>query len=181
VGRPLSREDGSVFCMCRWPLPAQSSSVLVPWDLRPHFTVSDLRLPFSSPPTTRRVTVEVFDPASTRVSNLPESESYITTDGQSASLSWYKAPIRGLRPDFYFRTEYGIRALTLKVPRSAHRIIFLSIIKRMVSAMRKKCVFCHRKWKFKLNVACTGTIQIYKITLIKETFAVIFKMCYPRW
>jgi hypothetical protein len=26
--------------------------------------VSDLRLPFSSPPTTRRVTVEVFDPAS---------------------------------------------------------------------------------------------------------------------
>jgi hypothetical protein len=34
---------------------------------RPYFTVSDLRLPFSSPPTTRRVTVEVFDPASTRV------------------------------------------------------------------------------------------------------------------
>jgi hypothetical protein len=38
-----------------------------------------------------------------------ESESYVTTDGQSASLSWYKAPIRGLRPDFYFRTECGIR------------------------------------------------------------------------
>jgi hypothetical protein len=37
--------------------------VRVPWDLRPYFTVSDLRLPFSSPPTTRRV--EVFDPAST--------------------------------------------------------------------------------------------------------------------
>jgi hypothetical protein len=60
------REDGSVFCMCRWPLPAQSFSVVVPWDLRPYFTVSDLRIPFSSPPTTRRVTVEVFDPASTR-------------------------------------------------------------------------------------------------------------------
>jgi hypothetical protein len=68
VGRPLWREDGSVFCMCRWPLPAQSFSVLVHWDLRPYFTVSDLRLPFSSPPATRRVTVEVFDPASTRVS-----------------------------------------------------------------------------------------------------------------
>jgi hypothetical protein len=26
VGRPLSREDGSVFCICYWPLPAQSSS-----------------------------------------------------------------------------------------------------------------------------------------------------------
>jgi hypothetical protein len=25
VGRPLWREDGSVFCMFRWPLPAQSS------------------------------------------------------------------------------------------------------------------------------------------------------------
>jgi hypothetical protein len=43
------------------------SLVRVPWDSRPYFTVSDLRLPFSSPPTTRRVTVEVFDPASTWV------------------------------------------------------------------------------------------------------------------
>jgi hypothetical protein len=32
-----------------------------------YFTVSDLRLPFSSSPTILRVTVEVFDPASTRV------------------------------------------------------------------------------------------------------------------
>jgi hypothetical protein len=46
-----------------------------------------------------------------------ESESYVTTDGQSASLSWYKAPIRGLRPDFYFRTEYGIRLIvTFLIP-----------------------------------------------------------------
>jgi hypothetical protein len=28
-----------------------------------------------------------------------QSQSYITTDGQSASLSWNKAPIWGLRPD----------------------------------------------------------------------------------
>jgi hypothetical protein len=41
--------------------------VRVPWDSRPYFTVSESRLPFSSPPTTRRVTVEVFDPASTRL------------------------------------------------------------------------------------------------------------------
>jgi hypothetical protein len=33
---------------------------------------------------------------------LSESESYVTTDGQSASLSWNKAPIWGLRPDFYY-------------------------------------------------------------------------------
>jgi hypothetical protein len=63
VGRSLWREDGSVSYVCCWPLPAQSFS-------RPYFTVSDLRLPFSSPPTTRRVTVEVFDPASTRITYL---------------------------------------------------------------------------------------------------------------
>jgi hypothetical protein len=40
--------------------------VRVQWDSWPYFTVSDSILPFSSPPTTRRVTVEVFDPASTR-------------------------------------------------------------------------------------------------------------------
>jgi hypothetical protein len=34
---------------------------------------------------------------------LAKSESYVTTDGQSASLSWNKAPIWGLRPDFYYR------------------------------------------------------------------------------
>jgi hypothetical protein len=29
-------------------------------------------------------------------------QSYVTTDGQSASLSWNKAPIWGLRPDLYY-------------------------------------------------------------------------------
>jgi hypothetical protein len=32
----------------------------------------------------------------------PTSQSYITTDGQSASLSWCQAPIWALRPDFYY-------------------------------------------------------------------------------
>jgi hypothetical protein len=31
-----------------------------------------------------------------------ESESYVTTDGQSASLSWNKAPIWGLWPKFHY-------------------------------------------------------------------------------
>jgi hypothetical protein len=31
-----------------------------------------------------------------------ESESYITTDVQLASLSWNKAPIWGLGPEFYY-------------------------------------------------------------------------------
>jgi hypothetical protein len=33
---------------------------------------------------------------------VTESQSCVTTDGQSASLSWHKAPIWGLGPDFYF-------------------------------------------------------------------------------
>jgi hypothetical protein len=31
-----------------------------------------------------------------------QSQSYVTTDGQSASLSWNKAPIWGLIPDLYY-------------------------------------------------------------------------------
>jgi hypothetical protein len=53
-------------------------------------------------PTTRRVTVEVFDPAPARVLITSESESYVTTDGQSANLSWNKAPIWDLRPDINY-------------------------------------------------------------------------------
>jgi hypothetical protein len=37
-----------------------------------------------------------------RMTTESESESYVTTDGQSASLSWNKAPIWGLRADLYY-------------------------------------------------------------------------------
>jgi hypothetical protein len=90
------------------PGPRQRSHfwVRIQWGWWPYFTVSDSRLPFSSPHTTRRVTVEVFDPTFTRDVSLTESESksesYITADGQSASLSWNKDPILGLRPDLYY-------------------------------------------------------------------------------
>jgi hypothetical protein len=68
LGGALSDErSGLSFVCAAGPCQRSFSRVRVPWDLRPYFTVSDLRLPFSSPPTTRRVTVEVFDPASTRV------------------------------------------------------------------------------------------------------------------
>jgi hypothetical protein len=53
------------FTIAAGPRQRSHSLVRVPWDERPYFTVSDSRLPFSSA-TTRRVTVEVFDPASTR-------------------------------------------------------------------------------------------------------------------
>jgi hypothetical protein len=66
-GALYDERSGLSFICASGPCQRSLSRVQVPWDSRPYFTVSDLRLPFSSPPTTRRVTVEVFDPASTRV------------------------------------------------------------------------------------------------------------------
>jgi hypothetical protein len=63
----LFDEMTDLFAYAAGPCQHNLSRVRVPRDSRPYFTVSDLRLPFSSPPTNRRVTVEVFDPASIRV------------------------------------------------------------------------------------------------------------------
>jgi hypothetical protein len=43
---------GLSFVCAAGPCQHSLSRVRVPWDTRPYFTVSDLRLPFSSPPTT---------------------------------------------------------------------------------------------------------------------------------
>jgi hypothetical protein len=67
-GALSDERSGLSFVYAAGPCQRSLSRVRVHWDLRPYFTVSDLRLPFSSPPTTRRFTMEVFDPASTRVS-----------------------------------------------------------------------------------------------------------------
>jgi hypothetical protein len=75
---------GLSFTIAASPRQRSHSRVRFPWDSRPYSTVSDSRISFSSPPTTRRVTVEVFNPASTREL---KSQSYVTTDGQSAGLS----------------------------------------------------------------------------------------------
>jgi hypothetical protein len=41
--------------------------------------------------------------------HLSESQSYVTTDGQPASLSWNKTPTWGLRPDLYYLCDsYGL-------------------------------------------------------------------------
>jgi hypothetical protein len=73
-GCPLWRGDGSVFCICCWhlpaqcrPLPAQSFSRPSPLELATIYYSPRFETSLSSPPTTRRVTVEVFDSASTRV------------------------------------------------------------------------------------------------------------------
>jgi hypothetical protein len=66
-GALSDERTGLSFTVAAGPCQRSHSLVRAPLDSRPYFTVSDLRLPISSPHTTRRVTVEVFDPASTRI------------------------------------------------------------------------------------------------------------------
>jgi hypothetical protein len=51
---------GLSFTIASGPRQHSDFRIRVPWDTWLYFTVSDSRLPFSSPPTTRRATVEVF-------------------------------------------------------------------------------------------------------------------------
>jgi hypothetical protein len=62
----LSDERTGLSFTTAGPRQRSHSRARVPWDSRPYFTVSNSRLPYSSPPTSRRATVEVFDSASTR-------------------------------------------------------------------------------------------------------------------
>jgi hypothetical protein len=68
--------------------------VRVPWDSWSYFTVSDWRLPFSSPSTTRRATVEIFYPTSTRgeLTQLPHL-SFITPGhrGVYRAIAWKRS------------------------------------------------------------------------------------------
>jgi hypothetical protein len=65
-GALSDERTGLSFTIAAGPRQRSPSRVLVPWDSRPYFTVSDSRLSFLSPPTTRRAMVEVFDTTSTR-------------------------------------------------------------------------------------------------------------------
>jgi hypothetical protein len=59
------KRTGLSLTIAAGPRQCSHFRVRVPWNSWPYFTVSDLRLLFSSPPTTRRVMVEVLDPAFT--------------------------------------------------------------------------------------------------------------------
>jgi hypothetical protein len=56
---------GLSFIIADGPRQCSHSRVRIPWYSRPYFTVSDPGRPLSFPPTTRRVTAEVFEPATT--------------------------------------------------------------------------------------------------------------------
>jgi hypothetical protein len=95
-------------CLCRESNPV---SAAIPSELfrpplysQPYFTVTNLRLPFLSPPTIRRVTLEVFDRASTQVVWFQsESESEAHYDWRSVSLSvLVSSPVWGSWPDISY-------------------------------------------------------------------------------
>jgi hypothetical protein len=65
-GALSDERTGLLFTVAASPRQRSHSRVQVPWDSWPHFTVSGSRLPFPSPPTTCRATMEVCDPSSTR-------------------------------------------------------------------------------------------------------------------
>jgi hypothetical protein len=145
---PLWREDGSVVYNCCWASPAQSFSDLGPtgltttfyclrfetpptWRARslsfyppgtgwPGYTPRHW-VPFSSPPTTRRATVEVFDPASTRnwciylnQSSQSQSQCYFTTSGlPPISWSWRQAPWDPRRDIFFFLFNWAFMVVVL--------------------------------------------------------------------
>jgi hypothetical protein len=108
VGRPLWQEDGSVFCICCWSLPAQSFLGPSPLVLATIFYC--LRLETSSSPTRAeqsRAVAYCRQPASTVTLGIEprwdpwpsiwftresQSQSHFTTDSQSVCLAWCWAP-----------------------------------------------------------------------------------------
>jgi hypothetical protein len=99
--------------------------IRVPWDSWPYFTVSDSRLPFSSPPTTLGAAAEVFDPASTRDMFTCQSESHIATDGQSVLVS---SPIWGSWPDIYYCLTVTVLLLWGVLPEERTGLSFVRVI-----------------------------------------------------
>jgi hypothetical protein len=96
----LSNErTGLSLTIAAGPRQTSHSGVRVPWDSRPYFTVSDSRLSFSSPPTTRRATVEAFDSTSTRdtgrsfsflsLHSLGSDRTEITVSNSSFIVAWW--------------------------------------------------------------------------------------------
>jgi hypothetical protein len=71
---------GPSFTIASCPRQRSHSRVPVPRNSRPYFSVSDSTLPFSSPPKTRKSTVEVFDPRLHTGYSLSKSKSKLLYD-----------------------------------------------------------------------------------------------------
>jgi hypothetical protein len=79
------------------------------------YTFADMPILINNNAVTEEITLKCYIGSPYKIqwlqfsSFISQSQSYVTTDGQSASLSWYKAPMWGLRPDLYFcQTAAGL-------------------------------------------------------------------------
>jgi hypothetical protein len=102
---------GLSFTISAGPCQRSHSLVRFPCDSRPYFTVSDSRLPFSSPLMTRRATVEVFDPASTRDLNRSPLHSSLCSLARIHGNCWLLVRIRGNRSWIFFDTKRFYRTV----------------------------------------------------------------------
>jgi hypothetical protein len=94
------------FTIDAGPRQCSHSQIRVPRDSWPYFAASDSRLPQLEGPSPRTCIPQEqggpIIPPGTGLLPHARVMCYVTTDGPSASLSWNKAHIWGLRPDFYY-------------------------------------------------------------------------------
>jgi hypothetical protein len=105
----LSDERPGLVYNCCWPSPAQSFSGPSPVGLA--ITFYCLRFEtslFVASYDSQGYDGDIRPHLHTGLSvSQSQSQIYDTTDGQSASLSWIKAPIWGLRPDLYYCVTFA--------------------------------------------------------------------------
>jgi hypothetical protein len=87
VGRPLWREDGSVFSICCWPLPAQFFSDPCPnYCLR--FETSLFIASYDSQGHGGGIWPRLHMDIQYMAAEVSQSQGHIATDGQTVCLSW---------------------------------------------------------------------------------------------
>jgi hypothetical protein len=94
VGRPLWRNDGSVFCICCWSLPAQAFSGPSPFVLATifyclRFETSLFVASYDSQGDGGSIRPRLHTSKSIQSQSQSQNESHIATDGQSVSLTRY--------------------------------------------------------------------------------------------
>jgi hypothetical protein len=99
---------------------------------------------------------------------LSRDESYVRTDGQSAGLSWKKAPIWGLRSDFYYcHTVAGLLMWGASLTR--RRVCRLQLLLTLASAVI-------------LGPESRGTRDHILLSQIRDfPFCVLLRLAGQRW